>query len=444
MRRLGRIRATRDAGKVEATLAALRRCAETGQGNLLALRGRGGARAGHRGRDLGGAGEGRGAATRREIRSISGVYGGHFADDADWKAMRAEIDRFVREHGRRPRLLVAKVGQDGHDRGAKVIATAFADLGFDVDVGTLFQTPEEVARQAVENDVHVIGVSTQSGGHKTLVPQLVAGARAARRERHPRHRRRHHPGQGLRHARAGRREGHLRSGHQRSQGGAPRARAHRTSRSQRRTGPAASGRRRAGARDRRAARGRPCARGDRRALAKAITLVESSARRTIRSAAQRLLELLLPDTGHAARVGVTRRARRRQEHVHRGLRAASDRAGQARRGAGGRSVERALGRQHPRRQDAHGAPGGGAGGVHPAEPVRRLARRRRAPDARGDAGVRGGRLRRRPGRDGRRRAVRGHRRLDGRLLPGAHAARARATSCRASRRASSRSPTRSP
>jgi methylmalonyl-CoA mutase len=108
-----------------------------------------------------------------EIRSITGVYGGHFSDDADWTAMRQEIDRFLRDHGRRPRILVAKIGQDGHDRGAKVIATAFADLGFDVDVGTLFQTPEEVARQAVENDVHVIGVSTQSGGHKTLVPQMV-------------------------------------------------------------------------------------------------------------------------------------------------------------------------------------------------------------------------------------------------------------------------------
>ena len=90
-------------------------------------------------------------------------------------------------------MLVAKIGQDGHDRGAKVIATAFADLGFDVDVGTLFQTPEEVARQAVENDVHVVGISTQSGGHKTLVPQLDRGARAARRRRHRRHRRRHHP-----------------------------------------------------------------------------------------------------------------------------------------------------------------------------------------------------------------------------------------------------------
>jgi methylmalonyl-CoA mutase len=87
--------------------------------------------------------------------------------------MHQEIEHFATEHGRRPRILVAKIGQDGHDRGAKVIATAFADLGFDVDVGTLFQTPDEVARQAVENDVHVVGISTQSGGHKTLVPQLI-------------------------------------------------------------------------------------------------------------------------------------------------------------------------------------------------------------------------------------------------------------------------------
>ena len=87
--------------------------------------------------------------------------------------MQAEIDKFVEVQGRRPRMLVAKVGQDGHDRGAKVIATAFADLGFDVDVGTLFQTPDEIARQAIENDVHLIGVSSQSGGHTTLVPELV-------------------------------------------------------------------------------------------------------------------------------------------------------------------------------------------------------------------------------------------------------------------------------
>src|SRR6185436_7713799 len=102
-----------------------------------------------------------------QIRSISGVYGGQFSDDAEWNALRREVDQFAAENGRRPRMLVAKIGQDGHDRGAKVIATAFVDLG------TLFQTPEEVARQAVENDVHVVGVSTQSGGHKTLVPELI-------------------------------------------------------------------------------------------------------------------------------------------------------------------------------------------------------------------------------------------------------------------------------
>jgi methylmalonyl-CoA mutase len=108
-----------------------------------------------------------------EVRSISGVYGASYQDDAEWNALQSEIAQFATTEGRRPRLLVAKIGQDGHDRGAKVIATAFADLGFDVDVGTLFQTPEEVARQAVENDVHAVGVSTQSGGHKTLVPALV-------------------------------------------------------------------------------------------------------------------------------------------------------------------------------------------------------------------------------------------------------------------------------
>ena len=101
------------------------------------------------------------------------MYGQAYDDDADWQALSAEVARFAEQHGRRPRMLVAKVGQDGHDRGAKFIASAFADLGFDVDVGTLFQTPEEVAQQAVENDVHVIGISTQSGGHKTLVPQLI-------------------------------------------------------------------------------------------------------------------------------------------------------------------------------------------------------------------------------------------------------------------------------
>ncbi len=149
-----------------------------------------------------------------EIKSISGVYGASFNDDAGLEGAAGRgRSAFAAEHGRRPRMLVAKIGQDGHDRGAKVIATAFADLGFDVDVGTLFQTPEEVARQAVENDVHVVGVSTQSGGHKTLVPQLIKELEKLGARRHRRHRRRHHPGARLRLPRAGRREGGIRTRH---------------------------------------------------------------------------------------------------------------------------------------------------------------------------------------------------------------------------------------
>jgi methylmalonyl-CoA mutase len=170
--RLAQIKARRDASRVEATLAALRQCAESGTGNLLALAVEA-ARARATVGEISSALEKVWGRYRAEIRSITGVYGSQFAADSEWKVLQDEVAQFAAAHGRRPRMLVAKVGQDGHDRGAKVIATAFADLGFDVDVGTLFQTPEEVARQAVENDVHVVGVSTQSGGHKTLVPQLI-------------------------------------------------------------------------------------------------------------------------------------------------------------------------------------------------------------------------------------------------------------------------------
>lgn len=107
------------------------------------------------------------------IRSVSGVYSAAYEGDAGFKAIQDDVSRFAEEEGRRPRILVVKMGQDGHDRGAKVIATSFADIGFDVDIGPLFQTPEEAARQAVENDVHVIGVSSQAAGHKTLVPSLI-------------------------------------------------------------------------------------------------------------------------------------------------------------------------------------------------------------------------------------------------------------------------------
>jgi methylmalonyl-CoA mutase len=111
-------------------------------------------------------------------QSISGVYGKAYEEDAEFQAIREEIEAFAAEEGRRPRMLVVKLGQDGHDRGAKIIATAFADLGFDVDIGPLFQTPEEAARHALENDVHVIGASSQAAGHKTLVPQLIQALKA--------------------------------------------------------------------------------------------------------------------------------------------------------------------------------------------------------------------------------------------------------------------------
>ncbi|HUF31675.1 MAG TPA: methylmalonyl-CoA mutase [Acidimicrobiales bacterium] len=116
---------------------------------------------------------------RATVRSISGVYGSAYEGDEGYERIQADVDAFAEAEGRRPRMLVVKLGQDGHDRGAKVIATAFADIGFDVDVGPLFQTPAEAARDAVENDVHVVGVSSQAAGHKTLVPDLIAELKAA-------------------------------------------------------------------------------------------------------------------------------------------------------------------------------------------------------------------------------------------------------------------------
>jgi methylmalonyl-CoA mutase len=117
------------------------------------------------------------AAVAQIRAAVSGVYGGQYEGDEDFRRVQREIAAFAREEGRRPRMLVAKLGQDGHDRGAKIIATAFADIGFDVDIGPLFQTPEEAARQAVENDVHIVGVSTHAAGHKTLVPALIEALR---------------------------------------------------------------------------------------------------------------------------------------------------------------------------------------------------------------------------------------------------------------------------
>jgi methylmalonyl-CoA mutase len=115
---------------------------------------------------------------RAEVKTLSGVYGAAYAGDEGFAAIQADVEKFAEEEGRRPRMLVVKMGQDGHDRGAKVIATAFADIGFDVDVGPLFQTPEEAAQDAVDNDVHVVGVSSQAAGHKTLAPKLIAALKA--------------------------------------------------------------------------------------------------------------------------------------------------------------------------------------------------------------------------------------------------------------------------
>jgi methylmalonyl-CoA mutase len=170
--RLNAIRASRDAAAVEASLAALTEAAASGTGNLLAL-----AIDAMKARVT--VGEVSDALERvfnrhkAEIRSVSGVYAAHYEGDAGFERIRHDVEDFAEAEGRRPRLLVVKLGQDGHDRGAKVIATAFADIGFDVDVGPLFQTPEEAARQAIENDVHIIGVSSQAAGHKTLVPGLI-------------------------------------------------------------------------------------------------------------------------------------------------------------------------------------------------------------------------------------------------------------------------------
>jgi methylmalonyl-CoA mutase len=170
--RLENMRRTRDGAAVTRALEALTKAAETGSGNLLELAIEA-ARARASVGEISDALEKVYGRHQAETKSIAGVYGSFYAEDARWGELKQNIAKFAEDHGRRPRMLVAKLGQDGHDRGAKVIATAFADLGFDVDVGPLFQTPAEAARQAVENDVHVIGVWTQAAGHTTLVPSLI-------------------------------------------------------------------------------------------------------------------------------------------------------------------------------------------------------------------------------------------------------------------------------
>ncbi|WP_259782070.1 methylmalonyl-CoA mutase [Aestuariispira ectoiniformans] len=170
--RLEKIRSSRDEAACQQALDALTSAAKSGTGNLLELAVEATRRRATVG-EISDALEKEFTRHRAVIRSITGVYGSAYDGDEGFQKIKMDIDKFAEVHGRRPRMLVVKMGQDGHDRGAKVIATAFADIGFDVDVGPLFQTPEEAAQQAIEADVHVIGVSSQAAGHKTLVPQLI-------------------------------------------------------------------------------------------------------------------------------------------------------------------------------------------------------------------------------------------------------------------------------
>ena len=171
--RLTDIRAARDEAAVENILEKIYQAAVSGEGNLLdlavqatRLRATVGEISFAMEREFG--------RFKAQSQTVSGVYGSAYQNDENWNGISSDIDGFVEKHGRRPRMLVCKMGQDGHDRGAKVIATAFADVGFDIDLSPMFSTPEEVAKQAVENDVHVVGVSSQAAGHKTLVPELIA------------------------------------------------------------------------------------------------------------------------------------------------------------------------------------------------------------------------------------------------------------------------------
>jgi methylmalonyl-CoA mutase len=178
VRRIRQVRERRDEDRCRQALAALTEAARQETGNLLEL-----AMAAARARatvgEISDALEAVYGRFRATTHSISGVYGAAYENDEEFATMQEEVEAFARAEGRRPRMLVCKLGQDGHDRGARVIATAFADLGFDVDIGPLFQTPEEAVQEALENDVHVIGISSQAAGHKTLVPQVIEGLKNA-------------------------------------------------------------------------------------------------------------------------------------------------------------------------------------------------------------------------------------------------------------------------
>ena len=170
--RLAKLRAERNEAECQAALDALTKCVQTGEGNLLELAVQAAAKRASLG-EISYACEKIVGRYKAVIRTISGVYSSEYKSDDNFKEAKALVARFAEKEGRQPRIMIAKMGQDGHDRGAKVVATGYADIGFDVDIGPLFQTPAEAAKQAVENDVHVLGVSSLAAGHKTLVPQVI-------------------------------------------------------------------------------------------------------------------------------------------------------------------------------------------------------------------------------------------------------------------------------
>ena len=179
--RLNKIKSDRNKTEVKNALAKLTEVAKTGKGNLLALAVDAARKRATLG-EISDALEAEFGRYKAQIKSFSGVYSKEIKDDSSFKKAREKADLFAKQDGRRPRIMIAKMGQDGHDRGAKVVATGYADVGFDVDIGPLFQTPKEAAKQAVENDVHILGVSSLAAGHKTLVPQVIAELKAYGRD----------------------------------------------------------------------------------------------------------------------------------------------------------------------------------------------------------------------------------------------------------------------
>jgi methylmalonyl-CoA mutase len=181
IKRLAKLRAERNEKDCQASLDAISECVRSGEGNLLDLAVNAAKKRGSLG-EISYACEKIVGRYKAVIRTISGAYSSEYKSDSEFEEARTLVSRFAEKEGRQPRIMIAKIGQDGHDRGAKVVSTGYADIGFDVDIGPLFQTPFEAAKQAVENDVHVLGVSSLAAGHKTLIPQVIEELKKLGRE----------------------------------------------------------------------------------------------------------------------------------------------------------------------------------------------------------------------------------------------------------------------